>query len=180
MDLLDVLGMSEPMSVNTLASDVTKAGRSQKSPVPYETDVPARTVFGRRHSNSLAAWQISDTTDTMTAVADYNKKDKVNKDDARKDCTWKPVFEHKKDFKGWNRGKYAPTSARMLRTCTRSKDGDCNSYQVYSEDEVEEKFICELFEEIIDKSKHYFNVNLLIMLSGRYSEICLEILRIDR
>ncbi|KAK0483095.1 hypothetical protein EDD18DRAFT_1199871 [Armillaria luteobubalina] len=30
------------------------------------------------------------------------------KDDGRGDCTWTPVFEHKDDFKGWNKGKYTP------------------------------------------------------------------------
>ncbi|PBL00110.1 hypothetical protein ARMGADRAFT_1159501, partial [Armillaria gallica] len=38
---------------------------------------------------------------------DYNYGDK-NKDNGRGDCTWEPVFEHKDDFKGWNKGRYTP------------------------------------------------------------------------
>ncbi|KAK0449533.1 uncharacterized protein EV420DRAFT_1646859 [Desarmillaria tabescens] len=34
----------------------------------------------------------------------------------RKDCTWEPVFEHKKDFKGWNKGKYTPYDHNTERT----------------------------------------------------------------
>ncbi|KAK0455624.1 uncharacterized protein EV420DRAFT_1765293 [Desarmillaria tabescens] len=86
---------------------------------------------------------------------DYNYG---NKDHGRKDCTWEPVFEHKKDFRGWNKGKYTPYDHKDVKKDTYEieckdfceKDDKCNSCQVYSKEESEEKFICELFEEIID------------------------------
>ncbi|KAK0212190.1 hypothetical protein DFS33DRAFT_1279808 [Desarmillaria ectypa] len=91
---------------------------------------------------------------------DYDNKDYDNKDygNGRKDCTWQPVFEHKKDFKGWNQEKYTPYDHKDVKKDTYEidckdlceKDDKCNSCQVYSEEEIEEKFICELFEEIID------------------------------
>ncbi|KAK0459253.1 uncharacterized protein EV420DRAFT_1479262 [Desarmillaria tabescens] len=65
----------------------------------------------------------------------YGNKDYDNKDHGRKDCTWEPVFEHKKDFKGWN------------KNCKNLCEKDDKSY---SKDESDDKFICELFEEIID------------------------------
>ncbi|KAK0204140.1 hypothetical protein DFS33DRAFT_1337166 [Desarmillaria ectypa] len=81
-----------------------------------------------------------------------------NKDEGRKDCTWEPVFEHKKDFKGWNKGKYTPYDHKDVKKdsyeidCKNlcEKDDKCNSCQAYSKEESEDKFICELFEEIID------------------------------
>ncbi|KAK0459405.1 uncharacterized protein EV420DRAFT_1479382 [Desarmillaria tabescens] len=85
-------------------------------------------------------------------------KDKDDKDHGRKGCTWEPVFEHKKDFRGWNNGKYTPYDHKDVKKDSHEidcknlceKDDKCNSCQVYSEEEIEEKFICELFEEIID------------------------------
>ncbi|KAK0483091.1 hypothetical protein EDD18DRAFT_1199826 [Armillaria luteobubalina] len=38
---------------------------------------------------------------------DNNYRNK-GKDGGRSDSTWTPVFEHKDDFKGWNKGKYTP------------------------------------------------------------------------
>ncbi|KAK0437927.1 uncharacterized protein EV420DRAFT_1753339 [Desarmillaria tabescens] len=85
-------------------------------------------------------------------------KDKDDKDHKRKGCTWEPVFEHKKDFRGWNKGKYTPYDHKDVKKdsyeidCKNlcEKDDKCNSCQAYSKEENEEKFICELFEEIID------------------------------
>ncbi|KAK0437915.1 uncharacterized protein EV420DRAFT_1753327 [Desarmillaria tabescens] len=85
-------------------------------------------------------------------------KDKDDKDHGRKGCTWEPVFEHKKDFRGWNKGKYTPYDHKDVKKdsyeidCKNlcEKDDKCNSCQAYSKEEDEEKFICELFEEIID------------------------------
>ncbi|KAK0212185.1 hypothetical protein DFS33DRAFT_1482136 [Desarmillaria ectypa] len=89
---------------------------------------------------------------------DYGNKDYDNKDHGRKDCTWEPVFEHKNDFKGWNKGKYTPYDHKDVKKESYEidckdlceKDDKCNSCQAYSKEETEEKFICELFEEIID------------------------------
>ncbi|KAK0430998.1 hypothetical protein EV421DRAFT_1855651, partial [Armillaria borealis] len=86
---------------------------------------------------------------------DYNYG---NKDHGRKDCTWEPVFEHKKDFKGWNKGKYTPYEHKEVDKITFEiecksfceKDDKCNSCQVYSKDKSDDKFVCELFVEIID------------------------------
>ncbi|SJL13509.1 uncharacterized protein ARMOST_16953 [Armillaria ostoyae] len=88
---------------------------------------------------------------------DYNYGNK-NKDNGRGDCTWEPVFEHKKDFRGWNQGKYTPYDHKDVDKVTFEiecksfceKDDKCNSCQVYSRDEKDEKFVCELFVEIID------------------------------
>ncbi|KAK0459224.1 uncharacterized protein EV420DRAFT_1763662 [Desarmillaria tabescens] len=88
----------------------------------------------------------------------YGNKDYDNKDHGRKDCTWEPVFEHKNDFKGWNKGKYTPYDHKDVKKnsyeidCKNlcEKDDKCNSCQAYSKDESDDKFICELFEEIID------------------------------
>ncbi|KAK0195826.1 hypothetical protein F5146DRAFT_1027210, partial [Armillaria mellea] len=59
---------------------------------------------------------------------DYNYGNK-DKDGGRGDCTWTPVFEHKNDFKGWNKGKYTPYEHKEVakinfeignaRTCAR-------------------------------------------------------------
>ncbi|KAK0437916.1 uncharacterized protein EV420DRAFT_154870 [Desarmillaria tabescens] len=89
---------------------------------------------------------------------DDGHKDDHKKDNGRKDCTWEPVFEHKNDFKGWNKGKYTPYDHKDVKKDTYEidckdlceKDDRCNSCQAYSKEENEEKFICELFEEIID------------------------------
>ncbi|KAK0486494.1 hypothetical protein IW261DRAFT_1416271 [Armillaria novae-zelandiae] len=80
------------------------------------------------------------------------------KDGGRGDCTWTPVFEHKDDFKGWNKGKYTPyehkevTKINFEIECKSfcEKDDKCNSCQAYSHDDKDDKFICELFVEIID------------------------------
>ncbi|KAK0493045.1 hypothetical protein EDD18DRAFT_1356957 [Armillaria luteobubalina] len=88
---------------------------------------------------------------------DNNYRNK-GKDDSHGDCTWTPVFEHKNDFKGWNKGKYTPyehkevTKINFKIECKSlcEKDNKCNSCQAYSCDEKDEKFICELFVEIID------------------------------
>ncbi|PBK61246.1 hypothetical protein ARMSODRAFT_981600 [Armillaria solidipes] len=65
---------------------------------------------------------------------DYNYG---NKDHGRKDCTWEPVFENKKDFKGWNKGKYTPYEHKEVDKITFEiecksfceKDDKCNSCQ---------------------------------------------------
>ncbi|KAK0430445.1 hypothetical protein EV421DRAFT_1912923 [Armillaria borealis] len=88
---------------------------------------------------------------------DYNYGNK-GKDGGHGDCTWTPVFEHKNDFKGWNKGKYTPYKHKEVNKITFEieckslceKDDKCNSCQAYSRDEKDEKFICELFVEIID------------------------------
>ncbi|PBK61328.1 hypothetical protein ARMSODRAFT_1025844 [Armillaria solidipes] len=88
---------------------------------------------------------------------DYGK-DYDNKDNGRGDCTWEPVFEHKNDFKGWNKGKYTPYGHKEVDKITFEiecksfceKDDKCNSCQAYSHDEKDDKFVCELFVEIID------------------------------
>ncbi|SJK98202.1 uncharacterized protein ARMOST_01463 [Armillaria ostoyae] len=88
---------------------------------------------------------------------DYGK-DYDNKDNGRGDCTWEPVFEHKNDFKGWNKGKYTPYDHKEVDKITFEiecksfceKDDKCNSCQAYSHDEKDDKFVCELFVEIID------------------------------
>ncbi|KAK0459354.1 uncharacterized protein EV420DRAFT_1539753 [Desarmillaria tabescens] len=85
-------------------------------------------------------------------------KDNDDKDHGRKDCTWEPVFEHKKDFRGWNKGKYTHYDHNGCQEDTYEidckslceKDDKCNSCRVYSEEEIEEKIICELFENTID------------------------------
>ncbi|PBK86576.1 hypothetical protein ARMGADRAFT_1035442 [Armillaria gallica] len=89
---------------------------------------------------------------------DDGKKDYDNKDNGRGDCTWTPVFEHNNDFKGWNKGKYTPYDHKEVDKITFEiecksfceKDDKCNSCQAYSHDEKDDKFICELFVEIID------------------------------
>ncbi|PBK83107.1 hypothetical protein ARMGADRAFT_1089665 [Armillaria gallica] len=59
-----------------------------------------------------------------------------------KDCTWESVFEHKKDFRGWNKDKCTPYN---------HKDFDKVTFEiVYSRDESYDKFICKLFVEVID------------------------------
>ncbi|SJK98281.1 uncharacterized protein ARMOST_01544 [Armillaria ostoyae] len=120
---------------------------------------------------------------------DYNYG---NKDHGRKDCTWEPVFEHKKDFKGWNKGKYTPyehkevdkitfeidkrissflslsptsclqnasPSARRMTSATPARvrlmflpltRSLSHIFIVYSKDKSDDKFVCELFVEIID------------------------------
>ncbi|PBK61305.1 hypothetical protein ARMSODRAFT_981651 [Armillaria solidipes] len=88
---------------------------------------------------------------------DYGK-DYDNEDNGRGDCTWTPVFEHNNDFKGWNKGKYTPYGHKEVDKITFEiecksfceKDDKCNSCQAYSHDEKDDKFICELFVEIID------------------------------
>ncbi|KAK0493065.1 hypothetical protein EDD18DRAFT_429570 [Armillaria luteobubalina] len=88
---------------------------------------------------------------------DYDNKD-YGKGDGRGDCTWEPVFEHNNDFKGWNKGKYTPyeqkevTKINFEIECKSfcEKDDKCNSCQAYQHDEKDEKFVCELFVEIID------------------------------
>ncbi|PBK64515.1 hypothetical protein ARMSODRAFT_979051 [Armillaria solidipes] len=88
---------------------------------------------------------------------DYNYGNK-GKDGGRGDCTWTPVFEHKNDFKGWNKGKYTPYEHKEVNKVTFEieckslceKDDRCNSCQAYSHDEKDDKFVCELFVEIID------------------------------
>ncbi len=126
---------------------------------------------------------------------DYKGKDYNygNKDYERKDCTWVPVFEHKKDFKGWNKGKYTPyehkevdkvtfeigkrissilsmsptsclqnasPSARRMTSATPARVRlifllltrplSYSIFIVYSKDKSDDKFVCELFVEIID------------------------------
>lgn len=79
-------------------------------------------------------------------------------DQRRKDCTWESIFEHKKDFRGWNKGKYTPYNHKDVDKVTFEiecknvceKNDKCNSCQFYSRDESYDKFICELFTEIID------------------------------
>ncbi|KAK0489709.1 hypothetical protein EDD18DRAFT_1110067 [Armillaria luteobubalina] len=106
---------------------------------------------------------------------DNNYRNK-GKDDGHGDCTWMPLFEHKNDFKGWNKGKYTPyehkevtkinfeigkciplffihvTDIDVFSECKSlcEKDDRCNSCQAYSCDEKDDKFVCELFVEIID------------------------------
>ncbi|KAK0486493.1 hypothetical protein IW261DRAFT_1416270 [Armillaria novae-zelandiae] len=71
------------------------------------------------------------------------------KDGGRGDCTWTPVFEHKDDFKGWNKGKYTPyehkevTKINFEIECKSfcEKDDKCNSCQAYSHDDKDDKFI---------------------------------------
>ncbi len=48
---------------------------------------------------------------------DYNYGNK-GKDGGRGDCTWTPVFEHKNDFKGWNKGKYTPYEHKEVSKVT--------------------------------------------------------------
>ncbi|KAK0493072.1 hypothetical protein EDD18DRAFT_1356993 [Armillaria luteobubalina] len=80
---------------------------------------------------------------------DYDNKD-YGKGDGRGDCTWEPV--------GWNKGKYTPyeqkevTKINFEIECKSfcEKDDKCNSCQAYQHDEKDEKFVCELFIEIID------------------------------
>ncbi|KAK0212209.1 hypothetical protein DFS33DRAFT_1279940 [Desarmillaria ectypa] len=109
---------------------------------------------------ALAVPALSTSTQARDGGVDNGKKDYDNKNygNGRKDCSWQPVFEHKKDFKGWNQGKYTPYDHKDVKKDTYEidcknlceKDNKCNSCQVYSEEESGEKFICELFEEIIN------------------------------
>ncbi|KAK0454298.1 hypothetical protein EV421DRAFT_1896227 [Armillaria borealis] len=84
---------------------------------------------------------------------DGGKKDYDNKDNGRGDCTWTPVFEHNNDFKGWNKGKYTPYDHKEVDKITF--EIECKSFcekddKSYSHDEKDDKFVCELFVEIID------------------------------
>ncbi|KAK0483081.1 hypothetical protein EDD18DRAFT_1112219 [Armillaria luteobubalina] len=102
---------------------------------------------------------------------DNNYRNK-GKDGSHGDCTWTLVFEHKDDFKGWNKGKYTPyehkeitkinfeiESGLLCRTFQHNPNNICSSEckslcekdnKSYSCDEKDDKFICELFVEIIN------------------------------
>ncbi|KAK0468942.1 hypothetical protein IW261DRAFT_1425994 [Armillaria novae-zelandiae] len=68
--------------------------------------------------------------------------DDYGKDNGRGNCTWEPVFEHKNEFKGWNQGKYTPYDHKEFEKIT---------FEIaYQHDEKDDKFVCELFVEIID------------------------------
>ncbi|KAK0196054.1 hypothetical protein F5146DRAFT_1220690 [Armillaria mellea] len=115
----------------------------------------------------LAVPALSSSVQARDGNVDHKGNDGGSKDNTygnkgkgggRGDCTWEPVFEHKNDFKGWNKGKYTPyehkevTKINFEIECKSlcEKDDKCNSCQAYSHDEKDDKFICELFVEIID------------------------------
>ncbi|KAK0215172.1 hypothetical protein EDD85DRAFT_962904 [Armillaria nabsnona] len=108
---------------------------------------------------ALAVPALSDSVqsrDDLYGGVDYKGKDHHNvggskdynygnKNHGRKDCTWEL-------------GKYTPYDHKEVDKITfeiecksfREKDDKCNSCQVYSKDKFDDKFVCELFVEIID------------------------------
>ncbi|PBK61296.1 hypothetical protein ARMSODRAFT_965086 [Armillaria solidipes] len=123
--------------------------------LPLALAVPALSASVQARDGSNGGVDYNNNKD---GHKDDGKKDYDNKDNGRGNCTWTPVFEHNNDFKGWNKGKYTPYDHKEVDKITFEiecksfceKDDKCNSCQAYSHDEKDDKFICELFVEIID------------------------------
>ncbi len=74
-----------------LLSSLSRSSQSPPSPLPPKLGM-TRMVTSITRAKTVGA-----------RITTYGNK---GKDGGRGDCTWTPVFEHKNDFKGWNKGKY--------------------------------------------------------------------------